>query len=49
MAAAAGDSEPLTERQENEVELLKAIYCDDIQDLRENDAWKVGIVWHREL
>ena len=36
--------ESLTERQDNEVELLKAVYSEDLKDLRENDAWKVCTV-----
>lgn len=33
--------ESLHDRQENELEVLRAIYMDDVKDLRENDAWKV--------
>ena len=29
------------ERQENEVEALKAIYEGDFEDLRQRDVWKV--------
>ena len=34
------DEESLTERQENELQALKAIYF-DVKDLRENDTWEV--------
>ena len=34
-------AESLEERQENEVEALKAIYDQDFQDLRQNDVWKI--------
>ena len=33
--------ESLVERQEEEVEVLKAIYDCDFQDLRKSDVWKV--------
>jgi len=33
--------ESLEERQENEVEALKAIYDTDFEDLRNKDVWKV--------
>ena len=36
------DEESLTERQENELQALKAIYF-DVKDLRENDTWEVII------
>ena len=39
--ASAEDSESLAERQENELQVLQAIYVDDVEDRRENDAWKV--------
>ena len=37
----ADDEESLEERQENEVEALKAIYDVDFEDLRAKDVWKV--------
>lgn len=40
--ATAEDAESLSERQENELEVLKAIYVDDVSDLRDGDAWKVS-------
>ena len=33
----------LKERQENELQLLEAIYVNDVTDLRNQDAWKVKI------
>jgi translation initiation factor 2-alpha kinase 4 len=35
------NEESLEERQENEVEALKAIYDCDLEDLRLSDVWKV--------
>jgi len=35
------DEESLEERQEAEVEALKAIYDEDFKDSRETDVWKV--------
>ena len=35
------NEDSLEERQENEVEVLKAIYDTDFEDLRANDVWKV--------
>ena len=40
---ADSETESLTERQENELQILKAIYIDDVQDIREKDAWKVTV------
>ena len=38
-------AESLSERQENEFQVLKAIFsADEIKDLREQDAWKVSIL-----
>ena len=38
------ETETLAERQENELQVLQAIFCDDVTDLRTKDAWKVRIV-----
>ena len=38
------DEESLTERQENELQALKAIYF-DVKDLRENDTWEVIMLY----
>jgi hypothetical protein len=35
------EEESLSERQEAEVEALKAIYDEDFDDLRDHDVWKV--------
>ena len=40
-AMESNEEESLGERQENEVEVLKAIYDYDFEDLREKDVWKV--------
>ncbi|XP_078593658.1 eIF-2-alpha kinase GCN2-like isoform X1 [Branchiostoma floridae x Branchiostoma japonicum] len=37
----ADAEETYEERQENEVELLSAVYVDDFKDLRDQDAWKI--------
>eukprot|EP00058_Branchiostoma_floridae_P027964 XP_002613455.1 hypothetical protein BRAFLDRAFT_71943 [Branchiostoma floridae] len=37
----ADTEETYEERQENEVELLSAVYVDDFKDLRDQDAWKI--------
>lgn len=42
--AACDDEESLTERQENELQALKAIYF-DVKDLRESDPWEVVTVY----
>ena len=36
--------ETVEERQENELQLLEAVYNDDVVDLRHRDAWKVVFV-----
>ncbi len=41
MASVANEEESLSERQENELQLLEAVYIGDVIDLRNNDAWKV--------
>jgi hypothetical protein len=39
-ASSEGSTE---ERQESELQMLQAIYMEDVSDLRNQDAWKVGI------
>ena len=41
---ATADEESVQERQENELQLLQAVYLDDVVDLRQSDAWKVIIL-----
>ena len=35
------EKEDLRDRQENEVEALKAIFADDFEDIRENEVGKI--------
>ena len=41
LAMGETEEESLEERQENEVEVLKAIYDIDFEDLRAKDVWKI--------
>ena len=34
-------TDALRERQEDELQVLQAVFMDDYVDLRKNDAWKV--------
>ena len=40
-AQMASYQESLSERQEYELQILEAIYIDEVTDLRKKDAWKV--------
>lgn len=39
-------AESFRERQEDELQVLKSVYMEDVVDLRERDSWKVS---YREI
>uniref|UniRef100_T1IQL0 non-specific serine/threonine protein kinase n=1 Tax=Strigamia maritima TaxID=126957 RepID=T1IQL0_STRMM len=41
MSSSLTQNETFQERQENELQVLQSVFCEDLQDLRENDVWKV--------
>ena len=42
------EKEDLRDRQENEVEALKAIFADDFEDIRENEVGKICAAARRD-
>ena len=41
--AEVGEGETLSERQEEELKSLEAIFMQDVSDLRKKDTWKVKV------